>query len=55
MSGKSFTGHSDAGLGLRAVALGTWRLAMEVLRVLRHRREVLRLTDLDDRAPSIRT
>src|SRR3712207_176326 len=50
MSVKIFPYAPDAGMGLLRAALGIVRQSGAVLKALRHRREVLRLADLDDRA-----
>ena len=51
MSAKIFSyTPADAGMGLLRAALGIVRQSGAVLKALRHRREVLRLADLDDRA-----
>jgi uncharacterized protein YjiS (DUF1127 family) len=50
MSVKIFPYSSaDVGMGLLRAALGIVRQTGAVLKALRHRREVLRLADLDDR------
>jgi uncharacterized protein YjiS (DUF1127 family) len=51
MSAKIFPyAPANARMGLLRAALGIVRQSGAVLKALRHRREVLRLADLDDRA-----
>ncbi|HEX8168689.1 MAG TPA: DUF1127 domain-containing protein [Beijerinckiaceae bacterium] len=51
MSARIFASFSaDLGTAVGRAALGVFRQSGTVLKALRHRREVLRLADLDDRA-----
>ena len=50
MSGKTFlAAHLEAGTGLRGASLALLTQVKSFVRAVRHRRDVMRLADLDDR------